>query len=147
MTPTAAVLSPLLVRVVLLTFTGLVALALVRSATRALPREQRLRTPRRPAPVEPEVLTKLRRQLVAAQTSAGEIHYRLRPQLREIAAALLARKRRVDLDGDPDEARRLLGEETWQLLRADREPPADRRAGGLSLDELRDLVDALERQR
>ncbi|GIL25447.1 hypothetical protein [Actinocatenispora comari] len=41
--------------------------------------------------------------------------YGLRPQLRRVAAAALA-QRGVDLDGDPEPVRRLLGAEGWALL-------------------------------
>jgi hypothetical protein len=43
------------------------------------------------------------------------LKYGLRPQLRRAAAVALAH-RGVDLDGDPDAVRRLLGAEGWALL-------------------------------
>ena len=47
----------------------------------------------------------------------------LRPIVREIAAARLARHG-VSLDRQPERARALLGAQTWELVRPDREAPA-----------------------
>jgi hypothetical protein len=80
---------------------------------------------------------------VAATSHAGEMHWRLRPVLREVAAAGL-RQRRVDLDGDPDAARALLAPETWELVRPDRPRPEDPFAPGLGRDDLKVVLDDLE---
>jgi hypothetical protein len=76
-------------------------------------------------------------------STAFDVHYRLRPHLRRIAEHRLA-NRGVRLDADPERSRRLLGPLAWDLLRPGREPPDDRNAPGLSLAELRALVDVLE---
>jgi hypothetical protein len=73
-----------------------------------------------------------------------DFHYRLRPRLREIASARLSSRRGILLDASPDAARSALGDETWELLRADRPAPEDRRAPGLATTELRAVVDSLE---
>ncbi|HWQ24111.1 MAG TPA: hypothetical protein VNK94_08410, partial [Gaiellaceae bacterium] len=60
-------------------------------------------------------------------------------------AELLAARRGVSLDGAPEQARALLGRETWELVRADRPPPADRHAQGIAAMELARAVESLER--
>ena len=71
------------------------------------------------------------------------MHRRLRPLLRELAAARL-RRRGVQLDHDGDRARELLGDELWEIVRPGRPMPADRFGPGLSGSELRRLVERLE---
>ena len=82
-------------------------------------------------------------RMVAAASHAGEMHWRLRPVLREVAAAGL-RRRRVDLDTDPIAAPALLSPRTWELVRPDRPRPDDSFAPGMSRDELRAVLDDLE---
>ena len=48
------------------------------------------------------------------------------------------------LDENPDRARRLLGEPTWNLVRPDRQLPENRHALGLAPRELDEIVTALE---
>ena len=73
-----------------------------------------------------------------------DLHHRLRPIVREIAAARLARHG-VSLDRQPVRARALLGAQAWELVRPDREAPVGRSGrGGCSREELRAIVDALE---
>jgi hypothetical protein len=76
-------------------------------------------------------------------TTAFDVHYRLRPHLRRVAEHRLA-NRGVRLDADPERARALLGAGAWDLVRPDREAPEDRGAPGITLIQLRALVDALE---
>jgi hypothetical protein len=76
-------------------------------------------------------------------TTAFDVHYRLRPHLRRVAEHRLA-NRGVRLDADPERARALLGPGVWDLVRPEREGPEDRSAPGISLAELRAMVDALE---
>jgi hypothetical protein len=76
---------------------------------------------------------------------AFDLHHRLRPRLRTLAAELLATRRGISLNGAPGRARDLLGDETWELVREDRPPPEDRQARGLPINELRDVVESLER--
>ena len=66
------------------------------------------------------------------------------PTLRRIASELLRARRGIDLDANPEAARRALGDETWELVRADREPPHDRFGRGIELDALRHVVVSLE---
>lgn len=89
-------------------------------------------------------LARLEREVTLATTTAFDAHFRLRPVLRRIAERTLQARRGVDLQRNPDAARRLLGPEMWELVRPDREPPADRAAPGVDLRSLRRMVDALE---
>jgi hypothetical protein len=89
-------------------------------------------------------LVRLEREAALAQSSAFDLHYRLRPVLREIASELLAGRRGIELDRRPERAQNVLGEETFELVRPDREPPWDHLAPGIELDELRRVVTQLE---
>jgi hypothetical protein len=85
----------------------------------------------------------LDRVVSAATSHAGELHLRLRPILREIAANGL-RRRGVDLDADPRDAQGLLAPETWELVRPDRPRPDDAFARGLAPARLNAVLDDLE---
>ena len=89
-------------------------------------------------------LARLEREVTLGASSSYDLHYRLRPTLRETAAGLLAVRRGITLDREPERARAALGEETWQLVRRDREPPEDRVAPGLDAVRLRAVVESLE---
>lgn len=140
----------LILDVYLLFAGGLALLLLVRASRAALPAgshsafERALRLGRTP-PRRPEDLTDLEREVLLSTKTAFYLHYRIRPELREIAAYRLSSRRGIDLDGEADAARRLLGPEAWELVRPDRDPPADRLGPGSSLRELAAAVDALER--
>ncbi len=64
--------------------------------------------------------------------------------MRGVATQLLAAGRGVDLDRSPARARELLGPEAWELVRADREPPADPRGPGLDRVTIERIVSSLE---
>jgi hypothetical protein len=89
-------------------------------------------------------LVRLEREVALAQASEFDLYHRLRPALREIATGLLFVRCGVDLDRQPERARELLGEETFELVRGDREPPWDRSAPGPGLPELQRVVAGLE---
>ena len=110
-----------------------------------------------PAP-EPESTVRLRRlsqslpelerterAVLLSASNAFDVHYRLRPILREIAAQRLASRRGLTLDADQAASRALLGEDTWELVRPEREPPDLRFGPGVPAAELREVVAALER--
>jgi hypothetical protein len=100
------------------------------------------RTPR-PLVRIPE-LEKLEREVTLGQATAFDLHFRLRPTLRRIASELLHARRGVDLDANPEAARRALGDETFELVRVDREPPLDRFGRGMDLAALGRVVTSLE---
>lgn len=104
------------------------------------------RAPRRRRAASPSSQTNrpadLRRieHLVAARQAAVEVHARLRPLLAEIAMARLGHRRNLTAA----EARALLGDELWDLVRPDRPSPRDPRGPGLSLEQLTQLTERLE---
>jgi hypothetical protein len=95
-------------------------------------------------PPQLEQLRQADRALKAAQVSEFGVDRDLRPLFRPIAAMRLAR-RGVDLDRHPEEARELLGEEMWELVRAGRARSSSRVAGGISVAGLEGLIERLER--
>jgi len=97
----------------------------------------------RPAQRIPE-LERMEREVALGLATAFDLHYRLRPRLRRIAAELLAARRGIDLDASPDAAHRALGDDAWEIVRGDREPPHERFAAGLDIASLRLAVSALE---
>ncbi|MGH3134374.1 MAG: hypothetical protein ACRDNY_11665, partial [Gaiellaceae bacterium] len=104
---------------------------------------QRVSATRRRRP--PPSLARLETETALGVGGAFDFHHRLRPRLRELAQGLLETRRRVSLDAEPDAARRILGDETWSLVRQDRPPPEDRLARGIPPDDLRRAVESLER--
>ena len=79
-----------------------------------------------PRPGRPSRLRSLERvenDCVQGLANPVDLHRRLRPRLREIAAQRLAARHGVDLEGRPEAARALLGEEIWELVRPDRPLP------------------------
>ena len=124
------------------------ALMLVLAALRrAFPRATPLfpgeaRAGKRPTP---ESLSQMQNTVALGSASAIDFRYRLHPRLNALARDLLASRRRISLDAEPETARSILGEEAWELVGVDREPPEDRRARGPELRSLRETVDALER--
>jgi hypothetical protein len=91
----------------------------------------------------PEDLERLERLVVSGRATAGDVHARLRPVLRELALARL-RRRGVDPDASPAASRELLGADLWELVRTDRPRPDDLRAAGLTLGQLEAIVERLE---
>jgi hypothetical protein len=89
-------------------------------------------------------LERIEREVTLGLSTAFDLHFRLRPTLRRIASELLRARRGVDLDRSPEAARRALGDETWELVREDREPPPERFAPGIELSSLRRVVASLE---
>jgi hypothetical protein len=129
-------------------FMGAVALVLLAGRLRnalppAVPFERLLATaPQRVEPVRQ--LETIMRALVAVAWSQAELHYRLAPMVREIAAARLSRSHGVDLDRQPERARSLLGDGRVSELVGPRHGPLDNRYGGWSRQDLGELLDELE---
>ena len=135
------------VRVFALVLLGGVVVLMVAALRRAFPRATPLRPrakPPRPVRATPETLARLETRTALGVAGAFDLHYRLRPRLRGLAAELLASRRAISLDENPDRARQALGEETWLLVREDRPPPEDRIARGIPIRELARVVESLE---
>jgi uncharacterized membrane protein len=121
---------------------GLLMLGVVAAAGDAVPRRKRsefdaaLGGTRQKEKRLPEV-EKLEREVTLAASSAYDLHYRLVPQLREIAQARLERTGHT---ASPE----TLGP-WWELLRPDRPPPEDRFEKGITEAQLRALVADLGR--
>ena len=98
---------------------------------------------RRPRPERVRALEELEHAVDFALGTAFDVHYRLRPHARRVAAHRLA-ARGVSLDSQPERARALLGAEAWDLARPGRPEPEDRNARGLDIASLRRVVDGLD---
>ena len=140
----------LIVDICVLVLGALVMLALVRVTRAASARrspsafERALETNAGRSERLPE-LARLEREVALAAATAFDLHYRLRPTLREIAQHRLASRHGIELDAEPELARKALGEVAWDVVRPDRDPPDDRLGPGPRLAELRAVVDALAR--
>jgi hypothetical protein len=88
-------------------------------------------------------LEQAERVVVLAAVNSFDLHLRLRPRLQAIAAHRLASRRGLRLDSR--EAREVLGEELWELLRPERPTPDDRFAPGLPLAGQRAALDRIEK--
>jgi hypothetical protein len=110
-------------------------------AASPLRRPTKLARERRQAP---ETLAAIERETVVGVAGAFELHQRLRPRLRALAEGLLQTRRRLSLEREPEAARAILGETTWELVRPGRPAPADRLASGIPVQELRIVVESLE---
>jgi hypothetical protein len=138
----------LAVRVFALVVCGAALLLMLAALRRSFPRESPLRGAAAAGPRDravPGVLARLEQETVLGVAGSFDLHYRLRPRLRNLAADLLAARRGVSLDGDADRARALVGEQTWELVRRDRPVPEDRLARGLPVQDLGRVVESLER--
>lgn len=138
----------LAIRIFALLACGAALLLVLAALRRAYPRERPLRrADKREAPSRaiPGMLGRLEQETILGVAGSFDLHYRLRPRLRGLTRDLLAARRGVPLDAAPERARELLGETTWELVRRDRPPPEDRLAPGLPSNDLRRVVESLER--
>lgn len=102
-----------------------------------------------PAPGGPERPRSLRDielalRLACSRNGAYDVHYRLRPLLRHLAEQRLRAHRMVDLDAQAKAARELLGDDLFDLVRADAPPPADRSGRGVAVSRVARFTDKLE---
>jgi hypothetical protein len=98
--------------------------------------------PERPPPIAE--LERIDRLVVLGAANEFDLHYRLRPLLRQLTGDRLYGRHGVDLDRDPEQARQLLGDELWELVSPEREV-GKRTAPGLPVAELAGHVERLER--
>lgn len=132
--------------VLLLGALGLLTLVRQTQTSHSVAPDVLLPRPRREPTESLEQLVSLERRLSGATATALYLDHRLRPLVREVAAARLARHHGIDLDRQPERARALLGEgHAWELVRPERESPEDRFARGWGTRELRSLIEDLER--
>lgn len=138
----------LAVRIYALVACGVLLALAFAALVRAYPASRRLRRHRaagnRIVRV-PTSLSRIEHDVALGVSGAFELHHRLRPRLRELALELLAVRRRIDLDRDPDAAGRALGAETWELVREGRPEPEDRLERGADPALLGRVVGSLER--
>lgn len=133
----------------LLVLGGIGLLALVRAVGVSAPPaqgslfEQALR-PRQPERRRPPDLTRIEVDLAFGVESAAQLHSRLVPLLRMIAAARLASRHGVDLGRAPGTACALLGDDAWELVRPDRPAPREMLAPGLPLRRIGRVITTLE---
>ena len=105
------------------------------------PFERDQEKPERPPPIAE--LERIDRLVVLGAANEFDLHYRLRPLLRQVAGDRLHGRHGVELDRDPERARQLLGDQLWQLVSAERE--VGRRTGpGLPAAELAGHIERLE---
>ena len=83
------------------------------------PFEREPEKPEEPQPIAE--LDRIDRLVVLGGANEFDLHYRLRPLLRQIAAERLYDRYGIDLDTDPERARPMLGEELWEIVRPDRQ--------------------------
>jgi hypothetical protein len=125
---------------------AIIAMALL-ALRRAFPPESTLHV-LEPVPrptARPLSLVRTHNAVVLGSASSFDLHYRLAPRLRTIAAGLLSSRRGVSLATDADRAAAILGPDAWELVRPDRPAPPDRLAAGIPPQRLAGVVDALER--
>lgn len=127
---------------------AIVAALVVASAARALLHALPLARHRRErhadeAPADAADLARIERAVASGTASAGDLHLRLRPILRDIASDGL-RRHGVELDADPARAQQLLAPATWEIVRPGRPAPSDAFARGLPAEHLDVVIDDLE---
>jgi hypothetical protein len=149
----AAVLEPgkrtLELDIYVLVVGGMAVLTAVLAARRAYPLAERsaiadalVEEPR--AVIRPPDLDRTERVLSMATNSAFDVHFRLRPILREVAEQRLADRRGLRLDSGDERVQEALGTELWELVRPDREQPHRRFGEGVEVEQLTRVVDRLE---
>jgi hypothetical protein len=116
---------------------GLIALRTpILTAARPLRRSRTHRSP-------PQLL-RIERIVRFGVSTEMDADRRLYPLLREQARELLLGRHGIDLDTEPEEARRMLGIDTWEKIRRDRSGSTARTAPGPELEEVEDVVRSIE---
>lgn len=92
----------------------------------------------------PASLARTERELSMAGASSFDVHFRLRPVLVDLAMDLLASRRGIDLQREPERARAALGDPAWEVVRPDRPEPQERNDPGMQTPELDRVITSLE---
>jgi hypothetical protein len=108
------------------------------------PAVERAQRSRGRPPNWPSDLFELEDRVSLARVSAFDYQSRLRPHFRDLAAERLAARRNVDLLGQPEEARRRLGDDLWDEIREVPNTEDQRDRPGPSIARLGDVIDRLE---
>ena len=119
----------------------------VAALRRSYPRATAVRPTRRGPgdfPAQLPELARIERELGLGIASTWDLHFRLRPRVRRIAGGLLAARRGIFLDTEPERARAVLGDVAWELVRPNREAPERKLDPGLTDAEAEHLVATLE---
>jgi hypothetical protein len=128
---------------------GAIAVSALVSSFQALGPKGWLRSPFERNPAKPEEappiaeLDRFDRLVVLGTGNEFDLHYRLRPLLRQLAADRLDARHGIDLDREPERAQPLLGDELEALVSPDREL-GRRTAAGIDRVELARDVERLE---
>jgi hypothetical protein len=137
----------LAVDVYLLFVGGLSLLVVIGRTLGRLPREARNRLDLPPAgppaPTRPRELVRLERSIGMSTETAFDAHFRLRPALQNVAAAVLGGKG-VDMHSQPSRAEELLGADLWEIVRPDIKRPRAHDAAGIPFERIAAAVDRLE---
>jgi hypothetical protein len=140
--------APLAVRVYALLVSSYVLGLGLLELRREVPSARPLRVPskrRSGREPRPATLTRLEHDVALGAASSFDLHHRLRPRLRDLASDLLLARHGCSLEDEAEQARRLLGAQTWDLVQLERTAPRDRDARGIPLSQLSDVVRSLER--
>lgn len=129
----------------LLLATTVIVLTLL-ALRRAFPPESSLRVTDPPlrGRRQPPSLGRRQNEVALGIGSSVDLHYRLVPRLRTIAAGLLWSRRHVSLTSEQERAAAILGPDAWELVRPDRAAPENRLTTGIPPKELAAVIDALE---
>jgi hypothetical protein len=87
----------------------------------------------------------VRHAIAMGAHSRREFDFNMRRRLERVASTRLDVEHGVDLQRDPETARRVLGDDVFELLDPGRPISADRTGGGVRPDRLTRVVDRLER--
>lgn len=139
----------LAVHVWLLVVLGIGLLALLAALHEAVPLQassfDAALAPRAHPPARPPSLAKLEREVSMGAENAFDTHFRLRPLFTDLTRNLLLSRQGIDLAAQPGRARELVGDDLWELVRPDAQPPSERSAPGFPVSTIERAVDDLER--
>ena len=94
--------------------------------------------------VPPPDLERTERVLSMSTNAAFDVHFRLRPMLREIAEQRLADRRGLRLDSGDRRVREALGDDLWEIVQPEREPPSKRFGDGIPAERMERVIQRLE---